>query len=53
MSEREKEIIREITSAMPKLKRENQKYVLGIVEGLAMAREEKCAEAQEANDLRE
>lgn len=36
MSEREEIIIKQISDTFPKLDRENQKYVLGIVEGMAM-----------------
>ena len=36
MSEREKDIIQELSESFPALKHEDQKYVLGIVEGMAM-----------------
>lgn len=36
MSEREKSIIKQLSDTFPKLDRENQKYVLGIAEGMAM-----------------
>lgn len=36
MSEKEKNLIRRLSDTLPKLNRENQKYVLGIVEGMAM-----------------
>lgn len=36
MSEKEKSIIKRLSDTFPKLDRENQKYVLGIAEGMAM-----------------
>ena len=38
MSEKEKEIIKKLSEKVPKLDREKQIYVLGIVEGMAIAR---------------
>lgn len=39
MSEKEKDIIRKLSSTVPKLEREDQKYVLGVAEGMALAKE--------------
>lgn len=39
MSEREKEIIKKLSSTVPKLDKEKQNYILGVAEGIAMARE--------------
>lgn len=36
MSDKEKSIITRLSDTFPKLDRENQKYVLGIAEGMAM-----------------
>lgn len=40
MSEKEKNLIRRLSDTFPKLNRENQKYVLGIAEGMAMLRDD-------------
>lgn len=39
MSEREKEIIKKLSDTVPKLDKEKQNYILGVAEGIAMARE--------------
>lgn len=38
MSEKEKDIGRKLSETMSKLDRENQKYILGMAEGMAMSR---------------
>ena len=48
MSEKEKSIIEKLSSNIPKLDKEKQNYVLGVVEGLAIARESEGKEEQEA-----
>ena len=40
MSEKEKDILKRIASVIPELSREKQSYVLGIAEGMAIAKEE-------------
>lgn len=39
MSDREKNILEKLSATIPKLDRENQKYILGIAEGMALLRE--------------
>lgn len=39
MSEKEKSIINRLSMALPKLNREDQKYVLGIAEGMVLVKE--------------
>lgn len=39
MSEKEKDIIRKLSSTVPKLDKEDQKYVLGVAEGMALIKE--------------
>lgn len=39
MSEKEKDIIRRISDTVPKLDREKQNYILGVAEGMAIAKE--------------
>jgi hypothetical protein len=41
MSEREKKILAQLASAIPKLDENKQNYILGVAEGMAMVREEK------------
>lgn len=40
MNDREKQILEKICTIFPRLNPENQKYVLGIAEGMAMVRAE-------------
>ena len=40
MSEREKEIINKFSNTIPKLDKENQSYLLGFVEGMALNKNE-------------
>lgn len=39
MSEKEKDVIKRISNTLTQLDKENQKYILGIAEGMAIARE--------------
>lgn len=39
MSKKEKSIIKQLSTVLPELDKEDQKYVLGIVEGMVMAKE--------------
>lgn len=44
MSEREKEIIQKLSDTVPKLDKDKQNYILGVAEGMAIARENQQAE---------
>lgn len=39
MSEKEKEIIKKLSHTVPKLDKDKQNYILGVAEGMAIARE--------------
>lgn len=39
MSEREKQIIEKLSDTVPKLDKEKQNYLLGVAEGMAIARD--------------
>lgn len=39
MSEKEKQIIKKLSSTVPKLDKEKQNYILGVAEGMAIAKE--------------
>ena len=39
MSDREKEIARRISDTIPKLDKEKQNYILGVAEGMAIAKD--------------
>lgn len=39
MSEREKQIMEKLSDTVPKLDKEKQNYLLGIAEGMAIARD--------------
>ncbi len=39
MSEREKEIIKKLSNTLPQLSKDKQNYILGVAEGMAIARE--------------
>lgn len=41
MSEKEREIIEKLSSTVPKLDKDKQSYILGVAEGMAMARQTK------------
>lgn len=40
MSEKEKEILTRLSESISKLSKENQSYVLGVAEGMAMRKEQ-------------
>lgn len=48
MSEREKEIVKKLSDTLPKLDKDKQNYILGVAEGMAIARE---TEFQERNKI--
>lgn len=48
MSEREKQIMEKLSDAVPKLDKEKQNYLLGVAEGMAIARENDAEEKTEA-----
>lgn len=48
MSEIEKEIIEKLSSTVPKLDKDKQQYILGVAEGMAIAREHQQTEAKES-----
>lgn len=39
MSEKEKDIIKKLSSTVPKLDKEKQNYILGVAEGMAIMKE--------------
>lgn len=39
MSEKEKDIIKKLSDTVPKLDKDKQNYILGVAEGMAIARE--------------
>lgn len=39
MSEKEREIIEKLSSTVPKLDKDKQSYILGVAEGMAIARQ--------------
>lgn len=48
MSETEKEIITKLSNTVPKLDKDKQQYILGVVEGMAIARENQQTETKES-----
>lgn len=46
MSEREKEIVKKLADTLPKLDKDKQNYILGVAEGMAIARENQQAEKE-------
>lgn len=46
MSEKEKEIIKKLSTTLPKLDKDKQNYILGVAEGMAMVRESEFSENQ-------
>lgn len=40
MSEKEKQIIEKLSETVPKLNKEKQNYILGVAEGMVIAREQ-------------
>lgn len=51
MSEKEKNIIKKIASTVPKLSKEKQNYILGIAEGMVIAKEEIADNAKKVNTV--
>lgn len=49
MSEREKEILTRLAVSVPKLETDKQNYILGIAEGMALAKEVKGNDKKETN----
>ena len=47
MSENEKERLTELSEKAKKLDREDQQYLLGLAEGIAIGKERRSAEAEE------
>lgn len=47
MSEKEKQIIEKISGTVPKLDREKQNYILGVAEGMVIAKESKEGDKNE------
>ena len=39
MNENEKEIIKKLSDTVPKLEKDKQSYILGVVEGMAIAKQ--------------
>ena len=46
LSEREKEILSRITEKVPTLETNEQNYILGVVEGMALMKDQKTAEEE-------
>lgn len=46
MSEKEKEIAKKLAKTLPKLDKEKQNYLLGVAEGMAIARENEAEEKE-------
>lgn len=49
MSEREKEIMQKLSDTVPKLDKDKQNYILGVAEGMAIARENQQTEDKETD----
>lgn len=49
MSEREKEIVQKLSDTIPKLDKEKQNYLLGVAEGMAIAKETQPATDKKLN----
>lgn len=47
MSEKEKEIMKKLSDTVPKLDKEKQNYLLGVAEGMAIAREKEASDRTE------
>lgn len=52
MSEKEKDIIRKIATTVPKLDKDKQSYILGVAEGMVIAKEE-IADSGKEKELQE
>lgn len=50
MSEKEKNIIKEIALTVPKLSKEKQNYILGVAEGMVIAKEDRDKEITNKTD---
>lgn len=46
MNENEKEIIKKLSDTVPKLEKDKQSYILGVVEGMAIAKQTEKKEEQ-------
>lgn len=46
MSEKEKDIIKKLSSTLPKLDGDKQSYILGVAEGMAIAKEQVASDEQ-------
>ena len=53
MSEREKEIIKKLSNTVPKLDKDKQNYILGVAEGMVIARETEHREIKSRNEIME
>lgn len=53
MSEREKEIIKKLSNTVPKLDKDKQNYILGVAEGMVIARETEHHEIKNRNKIME
>lgn len=51
MSDKEKDIIKKISLTVPKLDREKQNYVLGVMEGIILARDMKESDTRELQEV--
>lgn len=50
MSEKEKSIIKKLSSVVPKLEKDKQNYILGVAEGMAIIRESEDAGKKETGN---
>ena len=46
MNEKEKDILKQMSDTLPKLDKEKQSYILGVAEGMAIARESETRERE-------
>lgn len=51
MSEKEKEIIKKLSNTVPKLDKDKQNYILGVAEGMAIARENNQADDKQESEV--
>lgn len=47
MSEKEKQIIEKLSKTVPKLNKEKQNYILGVAEGMVIAREQERSKIED------
>lgn len=52
MSEREKDVIRRLATTVPQLTREKQNYILGVADGLVLAKSDRDA-PEKSKELQE